>query len=259
MSFAVDASFSAPPSRWLLALEGRALPELALFGAALPLLARAPRGDGHPVIVIPGLMASDLAMRPLAAFLRGRGYAAQGWGLGRNLGPLPGVEDRMIARIETLRRTHGRKVSLIGWSLGGIYARQIAKRLPDDIRCVISLGSPFKGSPRATNAWKVYEYVSGFRSEDRDQHMGGAIDTPPPVPFTAIYSRSDGVCSWRVCRENEGLMTENIEVEGSHCGLPHNPAAAFAIADRLALPEGSWSKFDRASGWRPWLFRDPDR
>src|ERR1044072_2893079 len=151
-----------PPSRTLLLLEGRALPELAAFAATLPLLVSlAPRGDGHPVLIFPGLIASDVSTRPLRAYLRSRGYDVHGWGQGRNFGPRPGVERRMRDHIRELRQHSGRKVSLIGWSLGGVYARQLAKLAPDDVRQVITLGSPFNGSPRATNAWRLYEYTSG--------------------------------------------------------------------------------------------------
>ena len=247
-----------PPSTALLLMEGRALPELAIFAASLPVLMTAPMGDGHPVLVLPGLVASDVSTKPLRAFLNNRGYAAYGWDLGRNFGPLPGIEKGMRERIQELRKKHGRKVSLVGWSLGGIYARQLAKMLPDDIRCVITLGSPFQGSPRATNAWKVYEFASGHKVDDRDRHMGGAISAPAPVPSTAIFTRTDGVCAWQNCREVESPIAENIEVEGSHCGLGHNPAAVFAVADRLAQPEGQWRKFDR-TGFRRMFYPDPAR
>ena len=137
-----------------------------------------------------------------------------GWKQGRNLGLRPGVEPDMLERIEELYERHGgRKLSLVGWSLGGIYARQLAKRLPDKVRCVISLGSPFAGSPKATNAWKVYEFASGQRVEDRDGHIAGPLAEPPPVPTTSIFSRSDGICAWQTCvneeraagREHRGL------------------------------------------------------
>jgi len=123
---------------------------------------------------------------------------------------------------------------------------------------VITLGSPFSGNPRATNAWRLYEFTSGHKVDDRDMHMGGTISAPPPVPTTAIFSRSDGVCAWQNCREVETDIVENIEVPGSHCGLGHNPAAVFAVADRLAQPEGGWRKFER-SGWRRAVFPDPYR
>jgi pimeloyl-ACP methyl ester carboxylesterase len=246
-----------PPSRGLLLLEGRALHELAAFVGVLPLLSLAPRGDGHSVLVFPGLIASDGSTRPLRAFLRGRGYDVHGWGQGRNFGPRPGVERRMLDHIRELRRRSGRKVSLIGWSLGGVYARQLAKRSPDDVRQVITLGSPFNGSPRATHAWRLYEYTSG-RSADEGQAFGSPIHVTPPVPTTAIFSRTDGVCAWQCCVETEGPEVENIEVQGSHCGLGHHPAAVYAIADRLAQPEGQWQRFDRA-GWRSLVFPDPNR
>jgi hypothetical protein len=245
-----------PPSKTLLLLEGRALHELAAFLGALPLLRLAPRGDGHTVLVLPGLIASDVSTRPLRAFLKGQGYDVHGWGQGRNFGPRPGVERRMLAHVRELRRRSGRKVSLIGWSLGGLYARQLAKQCPDDVRLVITLGSPFNGSPRATNAWRIYEFTSG-RSAD-EPHGASPLHATPPVPTTAIFSRTDGICAWQCCVEKEGPQAENIEVQGSHCGLGHHPAVVYAVADRLAQPEGGWKPFDR-TGWRSLVFPDPNR
>ena len=138
-----------------------------------------------------------------------------------------------------------------------MYARQLAKLVPDDVRQVITLGSPFNGSPRATNAWRLYEFASGRRA-DEAQAMGSALHETPPVPTTAIFSRTDGVCAWQCCVEKEGPQAENIEVQGSHCGLGHHPAAVFAIADRLAQREGEWKRFDR-TGWRSLVFPDPNR
>ncbi len=255
----MNAHAMKPPSRLLFALELRAFPELGGFVASLPLLtALAPRGDGHPVLVLPGLVTSDRSTVPLRSFLKGRGYATYGWALGRNYGPLPGFEDKMLDRVKKLADKHGRKVSLVGWSLGGIYARQLAKMLPDEVRGVITLGSPFNGDPRATNAWKLYEFTSGHKVDDRERHMGGAISDSPPVPTTAIYSRSDGICAWQNCVENDLPHTENIEVEASHCGLGHHPAVVYAVADRLAQPEGAWKKFDR-SGFKALFYPDPKR
>lgn len=248
-----------PPSKLLLALELRTLPELGGFLASLPFLSVAARsGDGHPVLVLPGLVTSDNATIALRRFLKSKGWDAHGWELGRNYGPLPGIERRLVEKVEALSEASRRKVSLVGWSLGGVYARQIAKMMPDKVRSVITLGSPFRGDPRATNAWRLYEFTSGHKVDDRERHMGGALGAPPPVPTTAIFSRTDGVCNWRNCIEAEGPLTENIEVEGSHCGLGHHPAAVFAVADRLAQPEGEWKKFDR-SGLRAFAFPDPVR
>ena len=248
-----------PPSKLLFALELRTFPELAGFVASLPLLlATTPRGDGHPVIVFPGLVTSDRSTIALRRFLKAKGYAVHGWELGRNYGPLPGIEKRMMDHVERIHEEHGRKVSLVGWSLGGIYARQLAKMMPERVRSVITLGSPFGGDPRATNAWKLYEFTSGHKVDDRERHMGGAISEPPPVPTTAIYSRTDGICAWQTCMEREGPLAENIEVEGSHCGLGHHPAAVHAIADRLSQPEGEWAKFER-TGVRGMVFPNPAR
>jgi pimeloyl-ACP methyl ester carboxylesterase len=247
-----------PPSKTLLFLEWRALHELGAFAATWPLLRYAPRGDGQPVLVIPGLVASDVSTRPLRAFLKSHGYPVHGWGLGRNFGLRPGVQDNMMARLDELYRRHERKISIVGWSLGGIYARQLAKLMPQHVRQVITLGSPFAGHPRATNAWRIYELASGQRVDERDLQFGGPLAEPPPVPTTAIYSRTDGVCAWQCCVEKEAPQVENIEVEGSHCGLGHHPAAVYAVADRLAQPERDWQPFDR-SGWRSAFYPDPRR
>jgi pimeloyl-ACP methyl ester carboxylesterase len=247
-----------PPSRALLMLEGRAIHEFGAFLASLPLLRLAPRGDGRPVLVFPGLVASDLSTRPLRTFLSNHGYAVRGWGQGRNFGPRDGVVDGMLGLLRDMADESGRKVSLVGWSLGGIYARQLAKMLPDHVETVITLGSPFAAHPRSTNAWRVYEFTSGKSADDRDGAFAHSLGDPPPVPTTAIFSRSDGVCAWRGCMERPGALAENIEVQGSHCGLGHHPAVVYAVADRLAQKEGAWRPFDR-SGWRALLYPDPTR
>ena len=249
----------SPPSRLLMMLEARAIHEYGAFVAAMPFLSRAPKGDGHPVLVLPGLATSDHTTVPLRRFLTGRGYAVSGWEQGRNYGLRHGVEQRMVEHVQRLADRHGRKVSLVGWSLGGLYARQLAKALPDQVRSVITLGSPFAGHPKSTNAWRVYEFVSGQSVDDAEAHaMGSPLHEAPPVPTTAVYSRTDGVCHWTTCVEKAGPMSESIEVEASHCGLGHHPAVVYAIADRLAQPEGSWKPFDR-KGWRAFVYREPHR
>jgi esterase/lipase len=246
-----------PPSRVLLALEGvRAMWEFGASVASLPVLAMAPRGDGHSVLIFPGLIADDLSTRPLRRYLRAQGYDTHGWGLSRNLGPRPGVLDACRQRIRDLREQSGRKVSLIGWSLGGIYAREMAKEMPRDVRCVITLGTPFRGSPRATNAWHVYEWASGETVETIDREQ---LERTPPVPTTSIYSRTDGVVAWQCSVERERRNVENIEVEASHIGLGVHPAVLYAVADRLAQPEGAWQPFDRDGGCpiRRFAYKDP--
>src|SRR4051812_5114783 len=246
------------PSKTLMMLEGRAIHEFGAFLGALPLLALAPTGDGHPVLVLPGLVASDVSTRPLRAFLRSRGYYVKGWGQGRNLGLREGVQDGMQDLVHELSDTHGRKVSLVGWSLGGLYARQLAKMMPERVRSVITLGSPFAGNPKATNAWRVYEMASGRRADEEDARFGGALSGTPPVPTTAIFSRTDGICAWQSCMEKPSARSENIEVESSHCGMGHHPAVVYAVAERLAQPEGKRAPFDR-SGWRSMVYPDPAR
>jgi len=247
---------SRPPSRLLLALELRGILEFQAFFAAYPLLRRAPRGDGHPVLVLPGLAASDVSTRPLRTYLKAQGYAAHGWKQGPNRGPRSGVEAGIDARLAELAQRYSRKVGLIGWSLGGVFAREAARRTPALVRQVITLGSPFANEPKASNAWRLYEILSERRVDDWAGRE--AMKLPPPVPSTAIYTRSDGIVAWQGCREQESATTENIEVEGSHSGLGYNPAVLYAIADRLALPEGEWRPFDR-NGLRSLLYFDPQR
>jgi pimeloyl-ACP methyl ester carboxylesterase len=246
----------APPSRLLLLAEGRALWEAGASVALWPLLQLAPRGDGHPVLVLPGLIASDLSTRLLRRYLESRGHDAHGWGLGRNLGPREGIEDGMMRKLESLSETSGGKVSLVGWSLGGVYARLLASHRPDLVRCVVTMGSPFTGTARATNAWRVYEGLSGQSSEDprRMEH----VQPTPSVPTTSIFSRTDGVVAWRCSIEESGPQSENIEVIGSHLGLGAHPAVLYALADRLAQPEGQWKPFDRRL-FGPWIYPDPAR
>jgi pimeloyl-ACP methyl ester carboxylesterase len=247
---------SRPPSRLLLALEVRGIWEFQAFFAAYPLLLRAPRGDGHPVLALPGLAASDVSTRPLRTYLAAQGYAAHGWKQGSNHGPRLGVEAGIDARLAELAQRYNRKVSLIGWSLGGVFAREAARRSSNLVRQVITLGSPFANEPKASNAWRLYEVLSGRQVDDWPDRE--AMKLPPPVPSTAIYTRSDGIVAWQGCREQESATTENIEVEGSHSGLGYNPAGMYAIADRLALPEGGWRPFDR-NGLRSLLYSDPHR
>ena len=247
---------TAPPATELLLLEVRAIAELGAFFAMAPLLRLTPRGDGHPVLVLPGLLASDVSTLPLRTFLTDRGYEAHGWELGRNMGPRAGVLERLQARLAALHQQKQRRVTVIGCSLGGVFARELARHAPAQARAVITLGSPFAGAPRASHAWRAYESASGRRAEDWPGRE--RLKEPPPVPATAIYTRSDGIVAWQGCLEQQAPTTENIEVQGSHSGLGHNPAALYAIADRLAQPEGEWQPFDR-SGLRSLLYPDPYR
>ena len=198
---------SRPPSRSFLALGVRSIWELQAFLSAYPLLRGAPRGDGHPVLVLPGLAASDVSTRPLRTYLRAQGYAAHGWKQGPNHGARSGVEAGIDARLAELALHYNRKVSLIGWSLGGVFAREAARPSLDRVRQVITLGSPFANEPKASNAWRLYEVLSGRRVDDWPHRE--AMKLPPPVPSMAIYTRSDGIVAWQGCREQESATTEH--------------------------------------------------
>jgi pimeloyl-ACP methyl ester carboxylesterase len=240
------------PSALLLALEGRAPWEFAASLAAAPWLRKLPKGDGHRVLVLPGLAANDLTTLPMRTFLKDRGYQALPWEQGLNLGPRAGVLDALRERVRALFALDGRQVSLLGWSLGGVYARELAKEMPEKVRCVITLGSPFAGPPQATNAWWLFERVSGH--PEPDAQMQAALRVAPPVPTTSVYSRTDGIVAWQCSLNPPGPLAENIEVHASHIGLGLNPLAMVAIADRLAQDPARWQPFD-ASGLRRWFFK----
>ena len=237
-------------------LELRAPLEFAASVAAAPWLAIAPRGDGHPVIVYPGFLGSDLSTRPMRRLLRWLGHDAHGWDLGRNLTPSAQVLERAQQRVEEMHAKQGRRVSLVGWSLGGLYARELAKRAPQAVRIVVTLGSPFTGPAQASNAHGLYERLN--RGRPRADVSRESLRVAPPVPTTSIYSRSDGIVAWQCSIEDSGAQLENIEVEASHTGLGVNPTALYALADRLAQPEGQWRPFTR-TGLRRWVYPDPQR
>lgn len=240
-----DAAPIEPPSPLLLALEGRAWLELASLVPALPLLGRAPRGDGHPVLVMPGWLAGDGSTRALRWFLRGRGYHAHAWRLGTNRGPTPEVIAGLNERLLGLHARHGRKVSLVGWSLGGIYARELARRHPDRVRQVITLASPFR-DPSATAVERLYRsgLIRPPRTPDPDPEIRRRLRTPLTVPTSALYTKTDGIVAWQSCLEDDGPTRENIHIRASHCGIGHHPAALMVIADRLAQPEDEWRPYE---------------
>ena len=249
MATAAPTPITRPPSPLLALTElPRAFAEFGTLLPAAPILATAPRGDGHPVLVLPGFTTTDQSTAVLRRYLTRLGYDAHTWDLGRNLGPKAiGREgEKLVERLDRCADATGRKVSVVGWSLGGVMARLVSRKRPDAVRQVISLGSPFTGTPRATNVWRAYELLTGQRIDDtqtKEQLREGA--TPPPVPSTAIWSREDGIVAWQNCVEPFGTNSDNIEVHGSHCGLGVNPAVLYAVADRLAQPEDDWRPFHR--------------
>ncbi|WGS22775.1 MULTISPECIES: alpha/beta hydrolase [unclassified Bradyrhizobium] len=235
-----------PPSLFLMLAEARGVLEFNSSLLLSPLLMQAPRGDGHPVLTLPGFLASDLSMAPMRRYLKELGYDAYAWNMGRNFG---GIATRRSALRDLLKRIHeasGRKVSIVGWSLGGVYARDLAVQMPELVRSIITLGSPFADDIRATNATRLYELLSGEAVDDIPE-IRAAIAGDMPVPTTSIYSRTDGIVNWRTSRVRLSATAENIEVHfASHIGLGVNPAALWALADRLAQPEGEFRHFDRS-------------
>ncbi len=222
------------PAAHLLLLESRAWAELGWLmlrsrsiGAALP------RGDGHAVMVVPGFGASDIATAPLRSLLRKLGYSAYGWEQGSNLGMRPALKQALGLRLHKLSERHG-PVSLIGWSLGGVYVREMARHTPQQVRRVITLGSPINERPDANNLMPLFQFINRGKPVKVDMEGFRKRIAPPPVPCTAIYTRSDGIVAWRCCREPEAPNTDNVEVRGSHMGLVYNAQAIRAIAERLA-------------------------
>jgi pimeloyl-ACP methyl ester carboxylesterase len=235
-----------PPSLFMMLAEARSVFELNSSLLLSPLLMRAPRGDGHPVLALPGFLASDLSMAPMRRYLKELGYDTHAWDLGRNLGGVASKRGALRALLTRLHETSAKKVSIIGWSLGGVYARDLALQLPDMVRSVITLGSPFANDITATNATKLYEALSGEGINDNPE-IRQAIAGDLPVPATSIYSRTDGIVNWRTSLLRPSDTAENIEVHlASHIGLGVNPAALWAVADRLAQPEGEFKQFDRS-------------
>ncbi|MEO1043562.1 MAG: alpha/beta hydrolase [Pseudomonadota bacterium] len=249
------ANYGRPFLPLALLEAGRALSELSLLPVAEVPLKAAPSGDGHPVIVCPGFLTSDRATGLLRRFISSKGYETFGWELGRNLGPgsTGGNFELLAEKVHIAYQRSGRKVSLVGWSLGGVMARELAKQFPDQIRQVITLGSPLSGKVEASTISWLYNQIAGQvpMPAYMQQLMERLSEPPADVPSTSIFTKTDGIVHWRGCIEPKTKTTDNIEVYASHCGLGVNPSVYFAIADRLALPENEWSPFDRrASIWR---------
>jgi pimeloyl-ACP methyl ester carboxylesterase len=243
-----DAANAAAPGHLLRVLEWRTGLEYLSARVAMRRVAGWPQGDGHPVLVLPGFLAGPLSTDLLRKVLRQLGYRVYDWGLGYNLGYRATMKESLPARLHHIReRTDGSRVSIIGWSAGGIYARELARGRPDDVRSVITLGSPFRGNHQANTAWKIWRVVN--RGADMTQSVSDDAlvrrAQPLSVPTTCIYSKSDGIVAWQCCTSLPAPKTENIEVRSSHLGYGHNLQTLSVIADRLAQPENSWRPYRR--------------
>lgn len=246
-----------PPHPFWTLTEGRALFEFGAFKLLHKRMRNLPRGDGHPVLVLPGFLASDRSTEPMRRLFSDLGYATYGWGLGRNVRFNEDRERQMSDLVERIYRQNDRKLSIVGWSLGGVFARELAKLHPDIVRMVISLGSPISNDRRHAAPRRVFELINGKHTQPEEEGRYGDLAAAPPVPTTSILTRTDGVVSWRgsVQTKMEGHQTENIVVPASHVGLGVNPLVMLAVTDRLAQSENDWRPFDR-SGWREHVFKE---
>lgn len=223
----------------------RAVLDAGLLVAATPWLAAAKNGDGHGVLVLPGLMASDGSTKPLRAYVRRRGYFVRGWRLGRNLGPTSGIVAGMPGALRELVEKTGGPVSVIGWSLGGIYARELARAHPTLVRQVITLGSPIGVSHgHRTRADRTFRMLSGLHPRQGEYVDRNRLAASVPVPSTALYSKLDGIVGWRSCLAEPSDTHQNVEVHCAHLGFGVDPATLWAVADRLAQPVGHLEPFD---------------
>ena len=252
-----DTIVSRPGRHLLLAEAPRTALEFANLALASPFLSLAPRGDGHPVLVMPGLGGSDRSTAIIRGYLDRLGYRTFPWELGRNLGPaMPDLAKRLGELLTRVFEESGeQKVSLVGWSLGGVYARLLAQMLPDKVRSVATLGSPFSGSPRSTAVYPLVERLVGMPIEQIPVHQLRLLAGEPlqGIPSTAVFSKSDAIVPWQIATQDPSHFAENIEVYASHTGLGFSPAVLFALADRLQHAEGVWRPF-RRTGWKAGVY-----
>lgn len=240
----VKSTVDRPSLLWGLTEGSRSLSEFGWFLGSRSWLARSHVGDGRPVMVLPGLMASDSSTAPLRALLRSVGYRTYAWGLGVDVGPTERIIDGLDSRLAYIRdRNDGRQVSVIGQSLGGLLGRELARRNPGAIDRIISLGSPVNLTDRSqSRAGRTYEFFADRHLPEYAFERWVAVEQPA-IPSTSIYSRMDGVVAASACRYPDGPLTENIRIHGSHLGMAVAPPAVYATLDRLAAPLDGWRKF----------------
>ncbi len=234
-------------------MEWRALAEMAVLPYATPLLLTAPHGDGHPVLLMPGFMADEATLLALKLFLGSRGYDVQSWGFGRNTGFHRKHAQALEQKIRYLHHRSGRKVSLVGWSLGGVFALYAAHQASECVRSVITLGSPVSVDPEGSQSPPLLKTL--YRMVAHPMGPSVHVMQPrakklrervvPPVPTSCLYSLGDGVVPPQEATiDGDPAMHENIRVIGSHTGLGFNAMVLCVVADRLAQPEGQWKPFN---------------
>lgn len=234
-------------------LEARAFLEMALLPASLPLLMNAPRGDGHPVLLVPGFLAGESTLIALKLFLQNKGYDVHTWGLGRNVGFRSKHANALPQKIRYLHHVTGRKVSLVGWSLGGVFSFYGAESTQECVRSIITLGSPVSvdtaGSQSPSTMKALYRLVShrlgasAHMMQPRAKAMRERRRLP--IPTSCLYSLTDGVVPPQEATiDGDPSLHENIQVAGSHIGLGFNGIVLSIVANRLAQPELDWKPFD---------------
>lgn len=259
----IAAGLNRIPARGPRALDSLTeMPRFVMEAARLPLmlptlLAQAPKGDGHPVMVLPGFTAGDDSTLSLRRFLTRLNYKTLPWLQGTNTGR-PELLEGAMRRFYRTHHALETPISLVGQSLGGVFAREIAREFPDAVRCVITLGSPFATTDSTTvnpMMERLFERMSGMTVEEmRAQMPEVRLQQSLEMPATAVYSKEDGVVSWRTCIEPETEITENIRVTGSHSGMAVNDHVLHVVADRLAQDPDDWRRFDSSKGLRKWLY-----
>ena len=239
-----ESKIQSPPFRQFISEHWRVFLDLGKSYAFLKNYSNEIVGDGHPVLVIPGFMGGPLSTARLRKFIQKIGYTAYDWGLGRNYAKIEDIAT-MEQLIDDLYKKHQVPLTLIGWSLGGVYARELAKMKSEKTRQVITLASPFAGINEPNNAKWLYRVIHRGRSiNDLDQEWIARLPEPAPVPSTALYSKQDGIVPWQVCLEKiEDTTHQNIEVFISHLGMGFDPLVWTIIADRLFYRKDNWERY----------------
>jgi len=207
--------------------------EFARLALAYPALSMQTRGNGEPVLVLPGFGASDSSTRPLRSYLEWLGYDARGWGLGRNTGTVRKYLPQVADQVEQLSAQAGKPVDIVGWSLGGVIAREVARDYPQIVRQVVTLGSPLVGGAKYTSFGRFFER-QGVDLDEMEATIAAREATPIRVPLTSIYSKRDGIVGWQASVDRHSAQVEHFEVCSTHLGLGLSPDVFRIVAGKLA-------------------------
>lgn len=222
-----------PPSLRRFLGEGLSVAVVPRLLLALPRLSRFPRGHGEPVLLLPGFGAGDASNAALNAMLRFLGYRVHGWGLGLNRGNVEALLPKVEERVRTIREHAGMPLRLVGWSLGGVLAREVARDAPELVDRVVTMGTPVVGGPKYTRVGATYR-AAGFDVDEIERKIDARYAVPIRVPVTAIYCKGDGIVDWRACIDHRTTGVEHVEVRATHFSLGFDPKVLEIVADRLS-------------------------